>query len=162
MTDTKEYTFYTFICKDPNITDSYVGSTRAFRKRKSQHKSHCNNESSKKHHLKIYQTIRANGGWDNWEMKPIDIKICSLTEARIHETKLMEERNATLNCIRSFISQEQLQLEKKERSKKWLEENKAYVQERSRIYCLKNKERRNKQAREWYYANKKKNNDENK
>jgi hypothetical protein len=41
-------------------------------KRKYGHKFHCQNEKSLHHHYKIYQTIRENGGWTNWEMKPIE------------------------------------------------------------------------------------------
>ena len=50
----------------------YVGNTRNFTKRKTAHKSNCNNEKSDNHNLKIYQYMRANGwtgsfergGWD--------------------------------------------------------------------------------------------------
>jgi hypothetical protein len=58
---------YKIFCNDVNVTDSYIGHTTNFIKRKYQHKILCC--SSKK--LKIYDTIRKNGGWDNWNMVEI-------------------------------------------------------------------------------------------
>lgn len=129
MTDNDEYTFYIFACNDPNITDCYVGSTKAFRQRKTNHKYQCNNEKNKSYNVKIYQTIRVNGGWDNWEMKPIDVKHCSKLEARIHETKLMEERNSTLNMCNAYVN-------KKEYDKEWekTDKRKEYKKQYNKEY----------------------------
>jgi hypothetical protein len=90
---------YKICCNDPTITETYVGHTTNFTKRKYTHKSNCNNESRKQHyHLKVYQTIRDNGGWDNWNM----IEICkypcaSSLEARAEERRFYEILNASLN-----------------------------------------------------------------
>ena len=151
--DKCEYTFYTFICNDPNITDCYVGSTKAFRQRKNKHKSDCNLETCKSYNLKIYQTIRANGGWNNWEMKPIDTKICSKLDSRIHETKLMEERHATLNCIKAYISEEQKKEENNERNKydpEKYQQNRNKILEQRKNYKQKNKDKINARKRELY------------
>ena len=59
---------YKLCCKDTNITDCYVGSTTSFRSRKSKHKSNCNKENNKDYNRKVYQFIRDNGGWNNWDM----------------------------------------------------------------------------------------------
>ena len=59
---------YKLCCTDVSVTDIYVGSTCNFAKRKSQHKSKCLNESAAKHNLPVYQYIRENGGWENWQM----------------------------------------------------------------------------------------------
>lgn len=150
MTETYDYIFYTFICNDPNITDNYVGSTKAFRQRKSTHKCHCNNENSNKYNFKLYQSIRANGGWDNWEMKPIETKNCSTLEAHIFETKLMDERNTTLNIYKAYTSEEQYKLNKIEYHLKNKEKNNK--QSLDNYYA--NKEKRNKQSLEYYHANK--------
>jgi predicted GIY-YIG superfamily endonuclease len=64
------YYIYKICCDDlPEFV--YVGSTKAFRQRKNEHKSNCNNDN-KKHNFKLYQTIRENGGWENWRMVIID------------------------------------------------------------------------------------------
>jgi len=64
---------YKLIHKDDiNNENIYIGSTTNFTKRKSKHKEHCNKEKSKKHHLKVYQNIRDNGGWNEWSMLLIE------------------------------------------------------------------------------------------
>ena len=64
---------YSISCKDKTISDVYVGHTTNLIKRKCQHKVSYNNLNNK---LKIYETIRKNGGWDNWGMKEIAIYNC--------------------------------------------------------------------------------------
>ena len=59
---------YKLCCKDTNVLDIYVGSTRSFRQRKSCHKQKCSNPSSIHHNLYVYQIMRQNGGFDNWDM----------------------------------------------------------------------------------------------
>lgn len=44
---------YKFVCNDLSTTDCYVGHTTDFRKRKSEHKSHCTNVNSKKYDYKV-------------------------------------------------------------------------------------------------------------
>ena len=84
----------------------YVGSTTNFTNRKRHHKCGCLNEKSKKHNLKVYQMIRENGGWENWNM----IKICDYPcnnkrEAELKEDEYMTELKASLNMIRAFRTQ---------------------------------------------------------
>jgi predicted GIY-YIG superfamily endonuclease len=56
---------YKICCNDLKITDVYVGFTTNFNQRKYAHKRCCKYESQKNYNLKLYQTIRANGGWEN-------------------------------------------------------------------------------------------------
>ena len=55
---------YKIACKDTNITNTYVGVTTNFNVRRLAHISCC--RTLKKG--KLYDCIRENGGWDNWEM----------------------------------------------------------------------------------------------
>lgn len=55
----------------------YVGSTTSFIKRKSQHKTVCNNVNSKDHNFPIYKFIRDNGGWDEFKMVLIEYYKCN-------------------------------------------------------------------------------------
>ena len=90
---------YKIYCKDELITDIYVGHTTNFFVRKYQHKISC-----KKSELKIYKTIRNNGGWDNWNMVEIAKYNCNDSiEARIMEQKHYEELNATLNSCPPYV-----------------------------------------------------------
>jgi hypothetical protein len=46
----------------------------------------------------LYQTIRDNGGWDNWKMEPIMEYPCeSLLQARIKEQECLSELKSQLN-----------------------------------------------------------------
>ena len=105
---TTPISFYKFVCCDENITSSYVGHTASFRHRKSNHKTACKNENSLSHNYKIYQTIRANGGWSNWNMIEISNQICkSARDADRIEQVLIAELKADLNMIKSHRTNEE-------------------------------------------------------
>ena len=95
----KEYIIYKISCLDEDITFIYIGSTINYTRRKSGHKSKCNNENNKEYNYKLYQTIRNNGGWINWIMAPIEKLICSKIEGKIREDYHMTEHKANLNMI---------------------------------------------------------------
>ena len=65
---------YKLCCKDPSITDIYIGSTTRFARRKSQHKSICNNTdtNNQSYNFYVYQFIRENNGFSNWDMIEIE------------------------------------------------------------------------------------------
>ena len=99
----KEILFYMIKCNDESVDGIYIGSTFDFTKRKSAHKSCCNNEKDPHYHFKIYQTIRANGGWDNYNINVIDRKVViDKLEARQHEQLLIENHTAILNTRKAF------------------------------------------------------------
>ena len=91
---------YKITCKDPQITDLYVGHTTNFVQRKHSHKQGCINEKSNNYNCKLYKTIRANGGWDNWVMEIVAFFKCNdHYEARIKEQEHFTSLNATLNSV---------------------------------------------------------------
>ena len=69
---------YKIVCNNLDIKDVYVGHTTDFTKRKHQHKHICNNVNSKSHNFKVYNSIRENGGWDNWSMIEIEKFECHI------------------------------------------------------------------------------------
>jgi len=73
---------YKLCCKDVNIKDIYIGSTsQLLCKRKSAHKNSCNDEyNSKKYNLKVYNFIRDNGGFNNWDLILLDNVPCNNKE----------------------------------------------------------------------------------
>ena len=94
---------YHFVFNDKSIVDTYVGHTTEFRRRKSNHKSCCNNEKDQAHKFKLYQNIRANGGFDNWEMIPLEEFSCeNKIQACIREQYWIDKLNAKLNIEKSF------------------------------------------------------------
>ena len=91
---------YKIVCNDLNIEDVYVGHTTNFTKRKCQHKSATNYENGTKYNLKIYKTIRDNGGFENWSMIEIEKYPCNdLQEAINRERYYYELLNAKLNTV---------------------------------------------------------------
>ena len=67
---------YKIACKDPSITDVYVGHTTNFVQRKQSHKQSCYNTKSSCYNLKLYKTIRQHGNWSNWEMSIVNFYNC--------------------------------------------------------------------------------------
>ena len=59
---------YKLCCLDPAVSDIYIGSTRSFRQRKNQHKRNCNDDNSEPYNFYVYQFMRQNGGFENWDM----------------------------------------------------------------------------------------------
>lgn len=98
MVDYKNSVIYKLCCDDTDIQDIYVGSTTNFTLRKSQHKSMCCNANSKKHNLNVYQFIRNNGGWTNWDMIEIE-RYTAIDKRDLHkrERYWIENLGATLN-----------------------------------------------------------------
>ena len=92
--------FYKIYCKNPNVTDLYIGHTTNFVQRKCAHKQSCLNSKSPGHTCKLYNVIRDHGGWDNWKMDIIAFHDCDdLHSARTQEQHYFEEYKATLNSI---------------------------------------------------------------
>lgn len=80
---------YKICCKNPDESPFvYVGSTTNFINRKYAHKKSCNNVKDKSYHFKVYQTIRENGGWTNWNMLMLEEYPC---EGSLHLRKREEE-----------------------------------------------------------------------
>jgi hypothetical protein len=134
------YYFYKIVCDDlPNFV--YVGSTKAFANRKYQHKDNCDNENRKGYNLKIYQTIRANGGWDNWRMVCIHQEdVDNKRHAEQIEEDYRLELNGNMNTIRAFRTEEQRKEYHKEYHKEYREDNKGYFNERNKKYRENNRD----------------------
>jgi len=135
------YYIYKICCDDlPEFV--YVGSTKAFRNRKYQHKNDCINENSSKFNRKLYTTIRENGGWDNWRM--VILEECgeiSFTEARIKEEEHRVKLNGNLNSQKCHTTEEGYKVIKQKANKKFTEKNKDKKQEYDKEYREKNKEK---------------------
>jgi hypothetical protein len=94
---------YKITCKNKDIADVYVGHTTNFVQRKHAHKQGCINNKSANHNCKLYEVIRANGGWANWHMEIINFFNCAdHYAARKKEQEYFIELKATLNSIEPF------------------------------------------------------------
>lgn len=129
---------YHFVCHDISITDSYVGHTTDFRKRKNSHKSVCCNETNKNYNLKLYRNIRATGGWSNWTMTPLEQYPCENDiQARIREQYWMDKLQAKMNKHKAFTTEE----ERSGYFKEYREKHKEEIAEKGKIYYEENKDK---------------------
>ena len=88
---------YKICCKNKSIKQVYIGYTTNFIKRRYLHKFSCQKPNNK---LKIYDAIRDNGGWNNWEMIELANYNCKNSEeAKIKEQYHFEDEKMKLNNI---------------------------------------------------------------
>lgn len=89
---------YKIVCKDPLITDLYIGHTTNLIKRKTRHKYCCNTKTFDSYNFYVYQFIRNNGGWENWYIIEIEQRNCiNLQDALKCERFWIETLLPTLN-----------------------------------------------------------------
>jgi hypothetical protein len=94
--DYSKTVIYKIVCNDLSILECYVGHMTDFTRRKSNHKGHCNNEYGKSYGLRLYKTIRENGGCDNWTMVEVEKYSCKdANEATAKERKWFKRLNST-------------------------------------------------------------------
>jgi hypothetical protein len=149
---------YKIVCKDLTITDLYIGSTTNFIKRKAMHKRNALNLTHKDSSFKVYEMIRNNGGWDNWDMVEIEKYPCiDGNEARARERYRYEELMPTMNTIRPKISKAEF----REYQNTWRRENyNEKNKENNKRYHEAHRSERLEQMKEYREKNKDKNNSE--
>jgi hypothetical protein len=91
---------YKLCCIDPEIKEVYVGSTKNLRVRKGQHKYSCDHENDSNYHLNVYQFIRANGGFSNFDIIQLErVEFNTKYELHARERHFIELLKATLNKV---------------------------------------------------------------
>jgi hypothetical protein len=122
--------FYKLVCRDISTTDIYVGSTTDFKSRKSEHKSISRNEKVKGYNIRLYEVIRENGGWDNWEMILIDRHNCiDSLEAHKMERHYFEILGATLNSNTPSRTKQEWAIDNADKVARSKELNKEHAKE---------------------------------
>ena len=145
MPDYANTVIYKISCKDTNITDIYVGSTTNIKNRIRHHKDSCNYPKNKHYYYKVYEFIRNNGGFDNWDIIVLEEYPCnSFSDAVIKEREYYETLKPTLN---SRYPQRTY--------KEYCNENKEYKKEYDKNYRIINNEKRKEQKNQYYNDNKK-------
>ena len=155
---------YKICCKDPNITDIYIGSTTNMKNRKYQHKTVCNNPNANNYNLKVYEFIRNNGGWDNWDMILVEYVNCnSKQELEKEERIVIELLKSTLNMnlptrtIKEYRkdNKKKISEQQKKNHKIYYDSHKEELLEYKKEYYEKNKEKMQqyvKEKRMFYYS----------
>jgi hypothetical protein len=145
---------YKIVCNDLSVKDTYVGRTTHFTNRKKQHKHSCNTLTSKDYNYKVYEKIRAQGGWSRWNMTVIEEYPCDNSkQAAVRERYYHDILQANLNtCIPNQSQQES--------SKQYKDTHKATIKESSKLYRKEyeanNRGKINARANQYYELNKEK------
>jgi group I intron endonuclease len=109
MENTKYY-IYKIVNKN-NKEEFYIGSTNNFSSRKCKHKKSVCNKTSKKYWCKLYQYIRANGGWESFEMSVLEAGTCEGKEyIKQKEQEYINKLKPTLNSISAYIVKDKIPL----------------------------------------------------
>jgi hypothetical protein len=142
----------------------YIGSTKRFAVRKSQHKRDCNNGMD----LLVYNTIREHGGWESCTMVPVrEVEVETILQAHIIEEEERLKYNAQMNAKRAYRTEEEGKAlnsesaklysqskEGKAKKKLWREANKEQLAEARKIWREANIEKANDASKKWREANK--------
>ena len=141
MPDYSKSIIYKLECKDPNITEIYVGATTSFYDRKNQHKVKCINKYDNfKYNMPVYCFMRLHGGWDNWNMLVIE-EVNARNKRHLNqiEAKYIRELKAELNHdIPQDIEEG---LEYKEWFRQYYGKNREKIAERKKEYRENNREK---------------------
>jgi len=141
---------YKISCKNPEILFTYIGSTICFKIRKANHKRNSYDETKT---ITLYKTIRENGGWDNWEINPIEIFPCECkTALNIREQYWIGQEAKPLNERTAHLTEQ----EKKEYNKSFYKANEEVLKEKRKIYDEVNKEKIAERTNAYREANKEK------
>ena len=137
---------YKIVCKDILITECYVGHTTDLINRTYNHIYNCFHINGGKYHYKLYQFVRTNGGWENWEIIEIKKYPCNnLQEAKKEERYWIETLQSKLNQIIPLRTDSEHYYENKEKHlikcKNYYEEHKEEILDYHKNYYKDNKEK---------------------
>jgi len=119
----------------------YIGSTRDLKQRKIEHKYGFSKENNKSHNLKLYQTIRENGGWDCIDISPVEEYECETTQqAHIREEFWRREYNAQLNSRKAHRTREEYAQGHRNQAKAYYAANRETAIKQKAEYYATNKE----------------------
>jgi hypothetical protein len=91
--------FYKIYCKNPLISDVYVGITTNFIQRKYSHTRSCYDRQSPHYACTLYTAIRKFGSWDNWSIEIIATHNCSNRDGAYKQLSIYTAQlNARLTC----------------------------------------------------------------
>jgi hypothetical protein len=152
--------FYKIVCRDSNIKDCYIGHTTDFKRRKSQHKNvSANMNTSATKITALYQFIRNNQGWDNFDMILIETVDCvNALEARKQERIYIEEFKPSLNFQIPSRTLQEWNIDNNDiikiKKKQYYETNKDIILIKMKDFYIDNKETLLENHKTYYTQNK--------
>lgn len=144
---------YKLAIKDGSLDDCYIGSTSCIKVRKSQHKYSCNNENVKDHNYYVYQFIRDNGGFDNWQIYPLEkVTFEDKIELIKKEREYIEKIKPSLNKVIPTRTKKEYREDNhdkiSQKKKEYHEANRDKLLEKKKEYRENNKEEINIKRKE--------------
>jgi hypothetical protein len=119
-----------YIIRHKESNNCYIGSCKDFHKRTNKHRFNCSNPNSTNYHHKVYQFMRENGGFDNFDF----VEIC-----KCENDKLREMEQYHIDFIKPSLNEINATCDKKEYKKKWELENYDEQRQKARYYYHNNK-----------------------
>ena len=108
----------------------YVGSTNNLKKRINIHRHDCNNEKRKNYNYKLYQYLRENGGFNQYEFIILECYVCNLKhELYDREDDYIKMYPNNLNQFRAYLTRQEYKKKKNEKQKIYYEEHKKLINE---------------------------------
>ena len=151
----KNTIIYKIVCKDLTIPNCYVGQTTNWIKRKSRHKKNCKNGTAY-----VYQFIRENGNWENWQMIMIEKIACDdFISACAKEREWIEKLNADLNSYSaaSGLSRceylKEYRVKNAEKLKQYYVENSVKIRDRVKQWTSENSEQKKEYMKQYKIKN---------
>ena len=104
----KNYVIYKIEYLDKTLEFMYIGSTSNFTSRKWDHKKRLTQSYKKGYNLKLYETMREYGGWEHFEIHPIE-ELVGVTklQARIREQYWIDYYKPKLNSVNAYTIREE-------------------------------------------------------
>ena len=139
-------------CDDKKV---YIGSTIDLKRRIRLHRKRCNNEKCKNYKNKLYQYIRENGGFNEYEFIILECYVCNFKhELYDREDDYIKNYPNNLNSQRAYLTGRESKEKIREIKKKYYIDNKEKINENFKKYYDKNKEKISKRSNEYYQNNK--------
>jgi hypothetical protein len=146
---------YKLVSTDIEIKECYVGSTKNERVRKNKHKCCCNNEKIKEYNRYVYQFIRENGGFQNWDMVRLEeFKYNDKKDLHTRERYWIETLQASLNKQTPTRTDKEYYEDNKEKAHQYYEDNKENKKHYNKDYREKNIEILREKERNYRQKNK--------
>lgn len=134
-------TIYMIYCKDENVKDIYIGSTKNLTNRITTHKKICTKEQHRNYKTYLYQFIRDNGGFENFSFKILNqIEYIDDIISRKQEQCYIDCYKPTLNTTNAYINPEEVKKRERERIKKYFEEHREEIKQMQKNYNKEHKE----------------------
>ena len=106
----------------------YIGSTTNFKSRANHHRLTCSNPKYKCYDMHLYQVIREHGGWENWEMSPLEVlENSTKKDAAVRQQDFIYELNPSLNKYNAHLEKPvKVETEERELSPGYLKKKESW------------------------------------